>query len=169
MTRIVLITGPPGIGKTSAAQALTANLEGTRACLCGDVFVLAVTPFEINDDRRQFLGENLTSFIRYSTAHEYDWVVLECVIPSDEFIQYLKVSAGVPPGNFHVFSLLASESAYETRLKQKLENYDTHNVDFARSREWLTRIRNMAEPVSIDTSRQTLEQTVAVLLNRILK
>jgi len=130
MARLILITGPPGIGKTSVAQTLAANLPGVAARLCGDTFILAVTPFKINDDRRLFLRENLASFARHAIDHGYDHVILECVIPSDDFIADLIEDIGPGRGRFAVFSLLASKQAYETRLSDKLRHHDASAVDF---------------------------------------
>ena len=87
VTRVVLITGPPAVGKTSVAMALAEQLPGVSARLCGDVILLSVRPFEATEERRRFLRENLVSFARHAAGHGYDWVIIEFVILTDTFIE----------------------------------------------------------------------------------
>jgi len=164
---MVLITGAPGVGKTSVAQHLAARLNGTAARLCGDAFILAVTPFEISEDRRVFLRENLASFARHAIGHGYDWVVLECVIPSDEFIQDLLDAIGRPAGRTHLFSLLAEKRAYKRRLEEKVRYRDAAALDLRECFEWMKRIRRLRLPTAIDTSTNTAEHTAGIILRQL--
>lgn len=164
MTRLILITGAPGVGKTSVAQQLAADLDGTVVRLCGDVFVLAVTPFEISDDRRLFLRQNLASCVKHSIAHGYDWVVIECVIPSDEFIAELLAEVGLPPECVFVFALVADRDAYAARLKTTTQQHGMTEAGLQTCQQWMDRIRALKLPTPIDTSRRRLEDTAAELL-----
>ena len=164
MTRVILITGAPGVGKTTVAELLAARLSGTTARLGGDVFVLAVTPFEVSDDRRQFLLDNLASFIRHAIAHAYDWVVLECVIPCEAFIEELRESSGTPPACFLAVSVLADREAYERRLRRKTRHAGVSEASLQACHEWMERIRALTLPVPIDSSAQTPDQTAADVL-----
>jgi hypothetical protein len=167
VTQVILITGAPGVGKTSVAQLLAASLGGTMARLSGDVFILAVTPFEISDDRRLFLRENLTSFVRHSIEHGYDWIVVECVIPSDEFVRDLIDAIGIDPDQFTVVSLLADRTPYEERLRTKLIGHATTAANFQTCHEWMDRIRHLTLPTPIDTSSQSAEETTAAVMRLI--
>ena len=162
-TRLVLITGAPGVGKTSVAQALAVSLDGTVARLCGDVFVLAVTPFEISVDRRLFLRHNLASFVRHSLEHAYDWALIECVIPSDAFIADLVAEVGLPDDCVFVFSLVADDDAYRARLRAKAERAGASDAGLRACEEWMERIRALELPTPIDTSRRGLEDTTSAL------
>lgn len=167
MTRVILITGAPGVGKTTVAELLPARLGGTTARLGGDVFVLAVTPFEVSDDRRLFLRENLASFTHHAIAHAYDWVVLECVIPSDAFIEELREAIGIPRDRFFVVSILAEEAAYERRLRRKTRHAGVSEASLQACREWMERIRNLRAPTPIDSSAESPERTAAEVLRRV--
>jgi 2-phosphoglycerate kinase len=164
VTRLVLITGAPGVGKTSVAQCLAANLGGTVARLCGDVFILAVTPFAISDDRRLFLRRNLTSFARHAMEHDFDWVVVECVIPSDEFIRDLIAAIGLPESRVRVFSLVASQGVYKKRLETKIRYHQAATLNLDECYEWMERIRRLELPTLIDTSRNSAEDTTEKIL-----
>ena len=168
VTRLILIPGAPGVGKTSVAQCLAASLDGTVARLCGDVFILAVTPFEISEDRRVFLRENLTSFARHAIEHGYDWVVMECVIPSDAFIRRLIEAIGLPTNQRHVFSLLAEKGAYKRRLEAKMRYHDAATPNLGDCYEWMERIKRLSVPTAIDTSANTAEETASEILRRVL-
>ena len=138
-TRVILITGPPGIGKTAVAQALAERLPGTKARLCGDVFLLAVAPFQASDERRLFLRENLTSFTRHAVEHGYDWVILEFVILEDAFINAFVDSLG-------------AESKAEYRNIPAGDTQACH--------DWMKQIQALKVPRPIDTSALSVEQTV---------
>ncbi len=168
-SRLVVITGPPAIGKTTAAYLLARRLPGTVARISGDVFVLAVSPFEASDDRRAFLLENLVSFIEHARAHAYDWIVIECVIPSDEFLDELIAGAGLAADSVHVFSILASEDAYRRRVEGRLaaQGGVQPEAQLAACCQWLHRIAALRRPQPVDTSAQTPEETAAALLRAV--
>lgn len=163
MTRLVIITGAPGVGKTTVAHLLADALDGVTARISGDVFVLAVTPFETSDERRSFLRESLASFVRRAVAHAYDWVVIECVIPSDKFIAELVSESGVARENVTTISLLAERSAYELRVRDKLRAEGVTGADLTACHEWMSRIAALRTPIPLDTSRITAAETVAEL------
>lgn len=159
-TRVILITGPPGIGKTAVAQALAERLPGTKARLCGDVFLLAVAPFQASDERRLFLRENLTSFTRHAVEHGYDWVILEFVILEDAFINAFVDSLGAEAGGVCVVSLLADRRAYLARLESKAEYRNIPAGDTQACHDWMKQIQALKVPRPIDTSALSVEQTV---------
>jgi len=165
MTNVVVMTGPPAIGKTTVAYLLSQRLPGTVARISGDVFVLAVTPLEPSEERRAFLRENLVSFTRHAVGHEYDWVVIECVIPSDEFLSRLVAETGLPAERHRIFALLAGPAAYERRLRARLDEYDASAAERQRSRchEWMERIARLRRVVPIDTTSQSPEETVEAI------
>ena len=165
MSRFVLITGAPGVGKSTIAGLLAANLGGTVAHMCGDVFILAVTPFQISDDRRTFLRKNLVSFARHAVEQEYDWIVLECVIPSDEFITQMRSEIGLPAEAVAVYSLVAEQPAYDERLTAKLAAAGASASGLQTCHEWMERISRLATPVAIDTSEQAPDETAMEILN----
>ena len=160
MTRVVLITGPPGIGKTAVAQAVAERLQGTKARLCGDVFLLAVTPFQANEERRRFLRENIVSFTRNAIEHDYDWVILEFVILEDEFINAFVDSLEKDRCGVCVVSLLADGEAYRARLRTKTEYLGVSKQGLQACDEWMGRVRRLKLAQAIDTSTLSVEQTV---------
>ena len=165
MTQAIVITGPPAVGKTTVAYLLSQQLSGTVARISGDVFVLAVTPLETSEERRRFLLANLASFTHHACDHGYDWVVIECVIPSDAFLARLVEAAGLPAERCHVFALLAEREAYERRLRTRLGGQITPATDrqVRSACEWLERIAALRRPIPIDTTHQTPEQTAAAI------
>ena len=168
-TQVILITGAPGIGKTTSAQLLAQNLPGITAYCCGDVFVLAVTPLEINDDRRLFLRRNLASFVKHAAEHKYDWVILDCVIPSDEFIFKLMEDTGLPSTRFKIISLLAHREAHRERLLPKVKEGMANEANFAACYEWTDQIRKLKMAASIDTTNDNEHETMARIMEIVLQ
>ena len=168
-TQVILITGAPGVGKTTAAQLLAQNLPGVTAYCCGDVFILSVTPLEISDDRRLFLRRNLASFVRNADAHSYDWVIIDCVIPSDEFIYHLMEDSGLPSARFKIISLLADRESHRARLLPKVKEGMANEANFSACYEWMDRIRKLKMAASIDTTRDSEHETMARLMEIVLE
>jgi DNA polymerase III delta prime subunit len=158
VTRVVLITGPPGVGKTSAAMALARRLPGVCARLCGDVFLLAVTPFESSEGRRQFLSDNLVSFTRHAARHGYDWVVIEFVILKQDFIEAFVTAVEDAVARVDVVSLVADEEAYQDRLQSATEYGAASATQLAACREMMSQVRALNGCHQIDTSRLSVEQ-----------
>jgi DNA polymerase III delta prime subunit len=158
VTRIILITGPPGIGKTAVAQALAERLPGQTARLCGDVFLLSVSPFQATEERRLFLRKNLTSFTRHAVDHGYDWVLLEFVILKDEFIEAFIDSLRPTGCSVCVVSLLADGAAYRRRLAARTEYRQVSPQSLQACNDWMRQIRNLRAPHPIDTSALSIEQ-----------
>lgn len=169
MTNVIVITGPPAIGKTTVAYLLSQRLGGTVARISGDVFVLAVTPFETSEERRAFLRANLTSFARHAVGHAYDWVVIECVIPSGEFLRRFVAETELPAERHHIFALLAGREAYERRLRARLCECDTPATErqLRSCHEWLERIAGLREAVPIDTTSLSPERTAELILRHL--
>jgi chloramphenicol 3-O-phosphotransferase len=159
MTRVVLITGPPGVGKTSVAMALAERLPGVCARLCGDVFLLAVTPFESSEARRLFLRDNLVSFTRHAAGHGCDWVVIEFVILKRDFIEAFVAAVQDAVARVDVVSLVAGEDAYRERLKSAAEYGGASASELAACRDMMSQIRALDACHLVDTSALSPEET----------
>ncbi|UCG32347.1 MAG: AAA family ATPase [Phycisphaerales bacterium] len=165
MTRLVLITGPPGVGKTSAAMALARRLPGVCARLCGDVFLMAVTPFESSEARRLFLRENLVSFTRHAAGHGYDWVVVEFVILKHDFIEAFVAAVQDAVAGVDVVSLVAGEEAYRERLRSATEYGGASASELAACHDMMSQIRALDMCHPIDTSSLSPEETAEEILH----
>jgi len=160
MTRIVIITGTSGAGKTTVCQSLADALPGTVAYLSGDTIALSLFPFDISDDRRQFIRENCASFAKHAIAHGYDWVLLEYVILKDVYVDDLISRMDLDGQQLDVIAIDLANRDLLHRLKSKPENRSKDDRLFEPCYQWAEEIRSMKRPRPFDSTGLSIEQTV---------
>jgi chloramphenicol 3-O-phosphotransferase len=150
VTQLVLMTGPPAVGKTSVAMALAEQLPGVSARLCGDVYLMSVRPFEATEERRLFLRKNLVSFTRHAADHGYDWVIIEFVILADAFVDTLVEEVREAVDCVTSVSLVADEDVYLARVRSAAEGEHVSQEHISACRQWMSQIRDLQSCRPID-------------------
>ncbi|MHA7248706.1 DEAD/DEAH box helicase family protein [Arthrobacter tecti] len=121
MTRLVMLGGAPGIGKSAVARALLQQAtDGSKLVQWVDVDSLWLhQPWRVDDQMRTMVQENLRAVFAHSVAAKIDVLIVTWVFQSSDFHTLV---ASLAPKGVEVVSvqLRAQPENWRTRFTQDL-------------------------------------------------
>jgi DNA polymerase III delta prime subunit len=157
--RLILIGGPPGVGKSTVARILFGRLRDL-AWLDGDD-VWRITPFETNASTKALVERNIRTVIENYLAAGYRNVMLSWVMHRQDLIERLII--GVPD---HVeivaFTLLADNYV----LEQRIESDRRRPIPPRKPREFHD-VERLLNTIPIDTTDITPREVADQIIHRL--
>jgi hypothetical protein len=115
--KLVLIGGPPGVGKTSVLPHLLRAFERCAGLDADDVW--RVHPFEVGGPARGIPDRNVTAVLRGYLEAGYPFVFLTWVLARPRKIERILAGLEGLYGSALVLHLVASRAALEERVRAK--------------------------------------------------
>lgn len=115
MSKLILIGGPPGIGKTTVAHLLWNELEHC-AWLEGDA-VWKIRPFSVTPASKRLAEANITAVLRNYLESGYAHVLLSWVLHRLDLIQRLVAPLEGLAKEVHQFTLVATPEVLRKRFE----------------------------------------------------
>ena len=115
MSKLILIGGPPGIGKTTVAHLLWHELEHC-AWLEGDA-VWKIRPFSVTPASKRLAEANIISVLRNYLESGYAHVLLSWVLHRLDLIQRLVAPLEGLAKEVHRFTLVATPEVLRERFE----------------------------------------------------
>ena len=153
---LIMIGGPPWVGKTTCAREVFASLENS-AWLDGDD-VWRVNPFSVEDPRLRNSDRNMSFVLRTYLESQFDYVIFSSVVLTDKPITDGILDAiGVQGYDLLFFMLSCSRSAIEARSAQR------DNMAGPESR--FTHAAKGQDAIHIDTTDMTPSEVAQAILS----
>ena len=153
---LIMIGGPPWVGKTTCAREVFALLENS-AWLDGDD-VWRVNPFSVEDPRLRNSDRNMSFVLRTYLESQFDYVVFSSVVLTDKPItEGILDAIGVEGFDLLFFMLHGSRSALEAR--------STKRDNMADPESRFTRADRDQDAIHIDTTDMTPGEVAQTILS----
>jgi gluconate kinase len=117
MRRLLLLGGPPGVGKTTVAPLLADQLAPC-AWVDGDD-LSRMSPVGITDRARRMVESNIVHVLQEFLAADYEHVFLCWVLHRRDLIERLVHAVGVQPDDVEVVHLVATPDTIRSRLANR--------------------------------------------------
>ena len=158
LTKLIIINGPPGVGKSVVGNLLFSKLSNS-ALLDGDD-VWRINPFKVNEVTKNIVMQNILFVLRNYIEANYEYVIFIWVLHEQPIIDYLLSRLDDLKFNVHIFTLIADEQVLLHRLQMDTDRRTDPNLALSRLRQSLT-----LSTEKIDTTMLEPREIV----NRILK
>lgn len=161
MKRLILIGGPMGVGKSSAARALAARLD-KNVRLDGDWCWMA-RPFVVSEETKRMVLENIRFLLgRFLRCAAYENVIFSWVMQRQEIVD--SVLEGLPLEGVELLhiNLIASPDALAARVKADVAAGLRDSDAPARSLAYLRAFEEMAGR-KLDVSALSPEEVAAAI------
>lgn len=159
MTRLIIVNGPPGVGKSTVCRQLYQRLDGA-VWLDGD-WCWLMHPWDYSAQNKAMVLENITFLLRnYLKSGSFRYIILSWVIPDEAIFRQILDRLGEADYYLFRLTLICSEAALRARMQQ--DGREESVIE--RSVALLPRYRAMSTR-QIDTTspNETVERILAVL------
>lgn len=107
ITKLIIISGAPGVGKTTIGNMLFSKLDSS-AFLDGDD-VWRINPFEVTDKTRSIVEKNIIYILRNYIEAGYEYVILSWVLHRQSIIDRLLNNLNDLDFKVYIFTLICNE------------------------------------------------------------
>ena len=117
MKRLILLGGPMGVGKTTAARCLNRLLP--RSVMLDGDWCWMMDPFVVNEETQEMVLENITALLRnFLRCSQLDHVILSWVMDRPEIVQALLERLNGESFRLTHLSLVCSPQELRRRLEK---------------------------------------------------
>ena len=135
MTKLIIINGAPGVGKSTVGSLLFSKLNNS-AFLDGDS-VWRINPFEVNEKTKDIVEQNIAFVLRNYIEAGYEYVILAWVLHMQSIIDRLLSKLDDFKLKVYVFTLVADEETLVDRVRADTKMKRDHEIAKDRLRESL--------------------------------
>ncbi|AKI97648.1 AAA family ATPase [Kosmotoga pacifica] len=162
MKELIIINGPPGIGKSTISSRLLQMLEDS-VWLDGD-WCWMMNPWVVNEETKEIALKNITFCLNiFLKSKSYKRIIFSWVMHKKEIFDDVLSRLDGIPFKKHMITLMASPEALENRMKaggRKEEKIKSALKSLPLYHELNTTI--------IDTSNKSVDETLEILLELIV-
>jgi hypothetical protein len=130
---LVIVNGPPGIGKTTVSRALFTRLEHC-AWLDGDD-VWRIRPFEVSARTRAVVEANISHVLSGYLGARYPYVILSWVLHDQAVLERILGAIDGAEFDLRVFTLTSSEDVLLERLARDASRETPADLSLLRLRQ----------------------------------
>jgi len=157
LTKLIIISGPPGVGKSVVGSLLSSKLNNSAFLDADDVW--RINPFEVNETTKNIVEQNITFVLRNYINAKYQYVILAWVLHRQSIIDRVLSRLGDLKFNVQIFTLIAEEGVLLDRLQKDKNIPRDHDRALDRLRESM-----ILETEKIDTTRLEPNEIVKRIL-----
>lgn len=162
LTKLIIINGPPGVGKSTIGNLLFSRLQNS-AILDGDE-VWRINPFEVTDRTRDIVERNIAFVLRSYIEANYEYVILVWVLHQQSIIDRLLSKLDNLKFKAHVFTLICDEETLLERRRRQGKKGKELEVALDRLRQSL-----MLETEKLDTSALKPDEIVDMIMESVIQ
>lgn len=119
MKQLILVGGPMGVGKSCVCRCLQKRLLPS-VYLDGD-WCWNMNPFRVTEETKTMVLNNIGTLLsRFLTCSELEYVIFGWVMHRQEIVDEICGRLSLDGVSVHAFSLLASPSVLEDRLRRDI-------------------------------------------------
>ncbi|HDR8128712.1 TPA: AAA family ATPase [Bacillus cereus] len=157
-TKLILITGAPGVGKTETGKKLI-DFCPDRSALIDTDNIVGIQPFKIDDDFYELVGKNLKSCITNFHNHNYKLIIVTGVlIPEGIYKQIIDFISDNKKFEYVIYGLQANKEIIINRIENDIKPQNSYQ-----RKQWLhvnDEILEIKGLKTIDTSTLTIDEVV---------
>ncbi|OLR26824.1 AAA family ATPase [Bacillus cereus] len=157
-TKLVFITGAPGVGKTETGQKLIGFCPNNVALIDTDKLG-GIQPFIIDDDFYELVSKNLKACINNFHDHKYQLLIITGVlIPDGIYKHIIDFISDKTKFEYEIYGLQADEETIINRI-----NNDNKGQDSIQRKKWIhvnEEMLHIEKIKTIDTTNFSIDEVV---------
>ncbi|MFF5780772.1 AAA family ATPase [Streptomyces virginiae] len=156
-TRVILLTGAPGVGKTEVSRRLTGHLPGRVALIDLDA-IAAIHPWRADETLFDLMSGNLTALLPAYLDWGADYIVVAGVVVPGMMYDRLRPLFANERLDWRIYGLRASAAALAERISQDAKYQDSESRMADSGLDSL--VGDIPDAIQIDTDQLSLAGVV---------